>query len=71
MMLEMVLPACQIAIRIGFSSFVYQDEVMSVMPGKKGASVRPMKNRQMQKPTPLYKYQLRMKIFDTSKKGLT
>jgi hypothetical protein len=32
---------------------VYQDEVISVIPGKKGASVRPMKNRQMQKPTPL------------------
>ena len=54
MMLEMVLPACHIAMRIGFSSLVYHDEVMSVIPGKKGASVRPMKNRQIQKPTPLY-----------------
>jgi hypothetical protein len=52
----MVLPACQMAIRIGFSSLVYQDEVtapisldynfflkktmdnlLSVIPGKKGA----------------------------------
>lgn len=54
MMLEMVFPACQIAMRIGFSSLVYQDDVMSVIPGKNGASVSPIKNRQMQKPTPLH-----------------
>jgi hypothetical protein len=53
MMFEIVLPACQMAMRIGFSCFVYQDEVMRVMPGKKGASVRPTIKRQIQKPTPL------------------
>lgn len=73
MMLLIVLPACQIAIRKGDSSFVYQADVtirvlitvlkvllirewrhlQRVRPGKKGASVRPMKKRQTQKPTPL------------------
>lgn len=52
-MFEIVFPACQIAILIGFSSLVYHEEVIKVIPGKKGASVRPMKNRQTAKPAPL------------------
>lgn len=71
-MLDIVFPACQTAIRIGFSSFVYQDEVtgsfvqfqvskvhlgknlLRVMAGKKGASNSPVKNRMIQKSTPLW-----------------
>ena len=30
-MLDIVLPACQMAIRIGFSSLVYQDEVTALI----------------------------------------
>jgi len=70
MMFEMVLPACQIAMRVGFSSLLYHEDVTSkndqpqvmisqtgvllkVMPGKKGASQKPMTKRTIQKPAPL------------------
>jgi hypothetical protein len=69
-MFDMVLPACQMAMRIGFSSLVYHEDVtvtsqpllrvvqlrvnlLKVIPGKKGASARPMKNRHTAKPAPL------------------
>jgi hypothetical protein len=52
MMFEMVLPACQMAILIGFSAFVYHELVISVIPGKKGASQSPVMNLITQKPAP-------------------
>jgi hypothetical protein len=52
MMLEMVLPACQMAILMGFSALVYHELVIRVMPGKNGASQSPVMNRTTQKPAP-------------------
>jgi len=52
-MLEIVFPACQIAILIGLSCLLYQEEVIRVIPGKKGASQRPTTKRQTAKPAPL------------------
>jgi hypothetical protein len=53
MMLEIVFPACQMAMRSGLSCLLYQDEVIRVIPGKKGASQRPTTKRQTAKPAPL------------------
>jgi hypothetical protein len=44
--LLMMFPACQIPIRRGDSSLVYQDDVMSATTGRKGPSVTPTRNRQ-------------------------
>lgn len=48
--LEMIFPACQIAIRNGASSLVYHEEVMSATPGTNGPSVNPTRNLQSMKP---------------------
>ena len=53
-MFEAILPACQIAILMGASSFVYQDELIKLTIGRKGPSANPTKNRQTMKDQPLF-----------------
>ena len=52
--LEMMLPACQIPILSGDSSFVYHELVMRDTAGRKGPSVTPTRKRQSMKDQELF-----------------
>ena len=54
MTLDMTFPACQIAIRRGDSSLVYQELVIKDTAGMKGPSVSPTRNRHRMNDQPLF-----------------